>query len=237
MAAARRLVAALLALALAGCGPARSDIVEAERYDSFWLWAGVRPQPALERARTLYLLDGEIRASDPSRYVELRPGLPRLPSKTMWLVVRTDTLEWPEEAAGRLTARLDRWAAAGNRVEGLQVDFDAATRGLARYAAFLRTLREALPRRYRLSITGLMDWSANGDPAALRALAGIVDEAVIQTYQGRRTVPGYETYFERMQRFPFPFRVGLVQGGRWREPRSLATEPNFRGYVVFLVNR
>lgn len=223
-------------MAATACGPVEPGTVVAERYDSFWLWAGVREQPVLAGSRTLYLLDGEIRAGEPGRYAALRPGLPSLPGKAVWLVVRTDTLDWPKQAAAGLTARLDRWTAAGNRVEGLQVDFDSNTRGLARYAAFLRALRRDLPRRYRLSITGLMDWSANGDPAALAGLAGIVDEVAVQTYQGRSTIPGYESWFARMRGFPIPFKVGLVQGGQWREPAGLAKEPNFRGYVVFLVN-
>jgi hypothetical protein len=210
--------------------------VVADRYDSFWLWAGVRPQPVLGRARALYLLDGEIRALEPGRYAALRPGVPRLSGKAVWLVVRTDTLDWPDNAVGALAARLDRWAAAGNRVEGLQVDFDARSRGLARYFGFLREVRLGLPERYRLSITGLMDWSANADPAALAGLRGVVDEVVVQTYQGRSTIPGYEAWFDRMRGLPLPFKVGLVQGGEWREPAGLAKEPNFRGYVVFLVN-
>jgi hypothetical protein len=223
-------------MAAAACGPAEPDRVVAGRYDSFWLWAGVRAQPVLEKARTLYLLDGEIRAAEPGRYSVLRPGVPRLPGKAVWLVVRTDTLDWPDGAVGGLTGRLDSWAAAGNRVEGLQVDFDARTRGLVRYAGFLRALRRGLPGRYRLSITGLMDWSANGDPASLGSLVGIVDELVVQTYQGRATIPGYEAWFARMRGFRLPFKVGLVQGGQWRAPAGLAAEPNFRGYVVFLVN-
>jgi hypothetical protein len=232
----RRPWIAAVVLAVAACGPADPDRVVAERYDSFWLWAGVSPQPVLAKARTLYLLDGEIRAGAPGRYTMLRPGVPRLPGKAVWLVVRTDTLDWPEAAAARLTARLDLWAGAGNRVEGLQVDFDARTRGLSQYAAFLRALRQELPRRYRLSITGLMDWSANGDPAALAALEGVVDEVVVQTYQGRSTIPGYETWFRGMRGFKLPFKVGLVQGGAWRAPDGLEREPAFRGYVVFLLN-
>jgi hypothetical protein len=228
--------AAAALLAAAGCGRNEPDTVDPARYDAFWLWAGVRPPAALARARTLYLLDGEILAARPDRYVGLRPGVPRLPETQLWLVVRTDTLAWPERALPALVARLQRWAAAGNRVEGLQIDFDAATRGLDAYAAFLREIRRGLPARYRLSITGLMDWSANGDPAALAALRGTIDEAVIQTYQGRTTIPGYEAYFRRMRGFPLPFRVGLVEGGQWREPPGLTAEPNFRGYVVFLLN-
>jgi hypothetical protein len=223
-------------MAASACGPAETDRVDAESHDSFWLWAGVREQPALAGARTLYLLDGEIRASRPELYVALRPGVPRLAGKALWLVVRTDTLDWPEHAVRRLVAGLDRWAAEGNDVEGIQIDFDARTRRLDLYAGFLRTLRRKLPARYRLSVTGLLDWGANADPAALGALRGVVDEVVVQTYQARETITGYEAYFRRMRSFPLPFKVGLVQGGRWRAPEGLAAEPNFRGYVVFLVN-
>jgi hypothetical protein len=225
-----------MTMAAAACGPAEPSRVDAESYDSFWLWAGVREQPALAGARTLYLLDGEIRASRPEHYVALRPGLPRLPGKALWLVVRTDTLDWPDHAVRRLVAGLDRWAAEGNDVQGIQVDFDARTRRLDLYAGFLRTLRNKLPARYRLSVTGLMDWGANADPAVLGALRGVVDEVVVQTYQARETIPGYEAYFRRMRGFPLPFKVGLVQGGRWSAPVGLAAEPKFRGYVVFLVN-
>jgi hypothetical protein len=132
---------------------------------------------------------------------------------------------------------MDAWRAGGNSVAGLQVDFDARTRHLDRYAEFLRQLRKDLPPGYRLSITGLLDWSANGDPQALRSLAGTVDEVVIQTYQGRATIPGYERYFAQLGRdFPLPFKVGVVQGGAWTPPPGLESQPRFRGYVVFLLN-
>ena len=129
----------------------------------------------------------------------------------------------------------DAWARAGNRLTGVQIDFDARTRHLDEYAEFLRQIRRSLPSRYQLSITGLMDWSANGDPAALAKLKGVVDEVVIQTYQGHGTIWGNERYFDRMRGFPIPFKVGLVENGRWIEPPQLRSEPNFKGYVVFLL--
>ena len=146
-------------------------------------------------------------------------------------------MAWPEGAIDDLAVRADRWAKGGSRMVGVQLDFDARTRHLDRYAAFLADVRKRLPRRYKLSITGLMDWSANGDPRALAALAGTVDEVVIQTYQGRNTIPGYEAYFKRLAGFPIPFKVGLVEGGHWVEPTGLAANPKFKGYVVFLTNK
>lgn len=221
-------------MALAGCQFGDPDEVVAERYDSFWLWAGVPATDVVRRADTVYVLDGEIRG-EPARFVPLRPAIPKAKNPHVWLVVRTDTLDWPDGAKAALVRRLDRWEQAGNKVEGIQLDFDAATRGLSRYAAFLAEFRSVLPRRHKLSITGLMDWSASGDPDALRALAGTVDEVVIQTYQGRSTIPGYDAYFGRMGDFPIPFKVGLVEHGRFTAPNGLETHDNFKGYVVFLI--
>jgi hypothetical protein len=226
-----------MALLIAGCEARDPDIVRADHYDSFWLWAGVKPSTALHRAKTIYLLDGERLARHSAFYEPRRAGAPRLPATDVWLVVRTDTMEWPIDAVGDLAARADRWRSAGSRVVGVQVDFDARTRHLDRYAAFVTDVRNRLPRRYRLSITGLMDWSANGDPKELGALTGKVDEVVIQTYQGRNTIPGYEAYFKRLRDFPIPFKIGLVEGGQWFEPVGLAANPNFKGYVVFLTDK
>ena len=163
------------------------------------------------------------------------PGLPRLPDAELWLVVRIDRLDLGERTWATILADMERWQAAGNHVQGLQIDFDAATQGLDRYAAFLADARAHVPRPWRLSITGLMDWSANGDPAALARLKPVIDEVVVQTYQGRSTIPGYDAYFRRMAHFPLPFRVALAEGGAWTPPPGLAREPQFKGYVVFLM--
>ena len=226
--------AALLALALAGCAKPSAETVDPAEHDAFFLWAGVRSSPVLSRARTIYILDGEVRAGD-GNFVPLRPALPRVAHAAVWLTVRAERLDWSEAVHARILSDLARWEAAGNRLAGLQVDFDARTRGLAGYATFLSDLRRRLPQRYGLSITGLLDWSAQGDPAALAGLAGVVDEVVIQTYQGRHTIPGYERYMASLARLPLPYKVALVEGGEWRAPPALADDPEFRGYVVFLL--
>jgi hypothetical protein len=208
---------------------------EAAHYDAFFLWAGVKPQPVLGQARSLYLLQGQVEA-DPVRLVAQRPALPRVPETDVWMVVRVETLDWPPAIYNQVLAILARWRAAGNRVVGLQIDFDAGTRHLENYAAFLADLRQRLPQDYRLSITGLLDWSSNGDPAGLAALGGVVDEVVLQIYQGRRVIPGYAGYLAALDRLQIPFRIGLLQGGDWVAPDHLAANPWFRGYVVFLVN-
>ena len=86
-------------------------------------------------------------------------------------------------------------------------------------------LRGRLPPDCRLSITGLLDWSSQGDSAALDALGGVVDEVVLQTYQGRHTIPGYEAYLARLSRMTIPFKIGLVEGGDWTAPPGHRREP------------
>lgn len=238
-----RFAIAALAL-LAGCGktppsPAPTEAVgapvEARRHDAFYVWPGVRPAADLQ-PHLLYLLDGEVRRRPgPARFTRLRPGTPRLPGTPLWLVVRIDRLDIDDRTWATIIGDMRRWQDAGNAVEGLQIDFDAATRGLDRYATFLAEARAHLPRPWRLSITGLMDWAANGDPQALAALRPVVDEVVVQTYQGRSTIPGYDAWFRKMAHFPLPFRVALAEGGAWSAPAMLAHEPQFRGYVVFLM--
>jgi hypothetical protein len=232
-----RLAAGLMALAIvSGCKREPvAEPIDPAAYDAFFLWAGVEAPPAMARAKTVYLLAGEVRAATGTGFVPLRPAIPHVRHAEVWYTVRTERLDWPEPVYRRILADLARWDVAGNRVAGLQIDFDARTRGLARYGAFLADLRLRLPKRYRLSVTGLLDWSAGGDAAALAKLAGTADEVVIQTYQGRKTIPGYGRYMASLTRLPMPYRVGLVEGGDWREPAGLADDPEFRGYVVFLL--
>jgi hypothetical protein len=230
-----RALFAVLLLALL-VQPAAAAPTDATDHDAFFLWAGVKPQPRLARARRLYLLQGQVDDREPVRLIAQRPAVPRVAHADVWMVVRVETLDWPDTVYRQVLAALARWRAAGSNVVGLQIDFDAGTRHLERYASFLADLRQRLPRDYRLSITGLLDWSSNGDPAGLAALGGVVDEVVLQIYQGRRVIPGYAGYLAALDRLQVPFRIGLLQGGDWQAPDHLAGNPWFRGYVVFLVN-
>ena len=238
MARAAVLIACWLAATLVA--PASAQIVRAEDYDAFWLWAGVTPQPLLAKAKSLYILQGQVgaRRGDPDGVRLIAQGGAAGPVRQgeVWLAYRAHTLRWTPDIYVKILARVARWRAAGAPVAGVQIDFDARTAHLDEYAEFLRDVRAHLPAEDRLSITGLLDWGAARDPADLNALGGEVDEMVIQTYQGRRTIPGYGAYLSRLDRLRFPFKIGLIQGGDWRAPADLAVNPWFRGYVVFLKN-
>src|SRR6185437_7680817 len=173
-------VCAVALLALGVATPASAGTVRAEDYHAFWLWAGVKPQPALDGAKTLYILQGQVapRSGADEEGVLIAQGgaVPHLRRGEVWLDYRAHTLRWSPAVYREMLARLARWRAAGDPVVGVQIDFDSGTRHLAEYAAFLRDLRARLPADCRLSITGLLDWSSQGDSAALGELGGVVDE-------------------------------------------------------------
>jgi hypothetical protein len=231
------LIAAVLACLLGGCQAGKAtDTVDAGRYDAFWVWAGVQTQPVLQQAKRIYLLQAEVRTGPAVSYVAQRAAVPHIQHTDVWMVVRVDTLAWSPAIYQAVLASLAQWRRAGNRVVGVQIDFDARTHHLQDYAAFLADLRHRLPTDCQLSITGLLDWSSHGDPDGLNALAGVVDEVVLQIYQGRHVIPGYATYLARLGRLHIPFRIGLLQGGEWQVQAGLESQAYFRGYVVFLVN-
>ena len=219
---------------LAGCRARDEGRVDASRYRSFFLWSGVRAPDYLAQADSVYVLWGELRRGDPSRIAIVRRDPPRDPGPALWLVVRAERLDWGEDAWRQFVAEAGRWQRAERRFAGVQVDFDASTLKLGRYAAFLRDARRRLPASVHLSATGLMDWTANAPADDLASLSGVVDEVVVQTYQGRATIPGYERYLPSLARLRVPYRIGLVEGGEWSAPAALADDPDFKGYVVFL---
>lgn len=231
-----RLLALIALMLLSACDRAEQGRVDARNYDAFWLWAGVEPQPVLDSAKTIYILAAEIKGGPEGRYVDLRPAVPQVKHAQVWIVYRVEMLAWDENVLPRIQRDIEGWKAKGNRIAGIQIDFDAATRGLPGYADFLRKFRGDLPPGTRLSVTGLLDWSSGGDSPALNALAGTVDEVVLQTYQGRQTIPGYQAYMRQLERVKLPFKIGLVQHGEWKAPPDLSRNPKFRGYVVFLLN-
>ena len=231
----------VLALALSHTWQAAEAIVRAEDYSSFWIWGGVKPQAALSQAESLYILQGhviEAKGTNNPKMVVVTQGMnvARLTRGKVWLVYRADTLRWTPPVMAGIVARLDEWRRHGNPVVGLQIDFDARTRHLREYAGFLRKVRMELPERYLLGITGLLDWSSTGDVGTINGLRNVIDEVVVQTYQGRRTITNYQVYLPALRRLMLPFKVGVVQHGEWEAPDYLESNPWFRGYVVFLRN-
>lgn len=220
--------------------PVCAGTVNAADYSSFWIWGGVKPQPVLASADSLYILQGQIsedRQRTTVKVIMQGMSVARLKRGKVWLVYRADTLRSQAEIVPTLVARLQQWRLAGNPVVGLQIDFDAKTRKLQEYVDYLKQLRARLPDEYRLSITGLLDWSSNGDIGVINQLQNVVDEVTVQTYQGRKTIANCNEYLSSLRRLHVPFKIGLVQNGEWQASSELESNPRFQGYVVFLQNQ
>lgn len=241
----RQLIAITLTalfLALPPSWPAHAAVVKAEDYSSFWIWGGVTSQPVLSQAKSLYILQGEVVEkvrNNTSTTKVIAQGMPvaRLRKGKVWLVYRATTLHWTPGTTQAIISQLKLWQLSGNPIVGLQIDFDAKTRYLHEYVVFLKRLRASLPTDYRLGITGLLDWSATGDINALNQLHNVVDEVIVQTYQGRKTISNYHDYLPALKRLTLPFKIGLVQNGEWQAPDYVKSNPWFQGYVVFLQNQ
>lgn len=212
--------------------------VNAKDYDAFWLWGGVRSQPVLDQAKTIYLLQGQIVSNYNGETHFIKQGNPikSLNNQNLWIVYRAHTLNWTEDTFHILTKQLKQWRSNNIKVKGIQIDFDVATNKLPEYITFLTQVRQQLPNNYQLSITGLLDWGSNTDPSTINQLTPIINEVIFQTYQGRQTISDYQQYLKKLQTITIPFKIGIIQYGEWQRPTYLEKNPNFKGYVVFLQN-
>lgn len=212
--------------------------VNAEQYDSVWLWSGVKSQPALQEAKTIYLLQGQIITNYHGNSHFIKQGNPIKPLayQKLWLVYRAHTLNWSENIFKTLTKQLNYWKMQGVKIEGIQIDFDIPTHQMDVYISFLKRFRQWLPSHYKLSITGLLDWGSNTDINTIDQLGYIIDEVVFQTYQGKQTITNYQQYLNKIQYSKIPFKIGLIQQGEWQAPSYLNSNPNFKGYILFLQN-
>lgn len=212
--------------------------VDATQYDSFWLWSGINSQPVLKKARSIYLLQGQIVSNYRGNSHFIKQGNPITPlnHQQLWLVYRAHTLNWSDNVLDTLAKQLHFWRIQGVEITGIQIDFDVPTYQLEGYITFLDKIRAWLPNQYKLSITGLLDWGCNADIDSINQLANIVDEVVFQTYQGTQTITNYQQYLNKIQHSKIPFKIGLIQQGEWQAPPYLSTNPYFKGYIVFLQN-
>ena len=212
--------------------------VNAAHYSSFWIWGNISSSPYLQQATELYILQGEMNWNKPLKQSEFIPqGIQVLhkPQQKIWIVIRSHHLQWSNNNIQQILQRLKHWEKNGNQIQGLQIDFDAKTQNIHRYAVFLEKIRKKMPQKYRLSITGLMDWTNVQDQQTLKLLAQNIDEIAIQTYQGSHTIKNYTLYLNKVSKLKIPYKIGLVQNGLWQAPAHLAQDPYFKGYVVFLL--
>jgi hypothetical protein len=234
----RRRLRAWAAIVLAGCAPWFGSARAAVDY---WAWhPNVHLARILDDAGRLYLFEGELLVRGGDTLFQRRGFPPPTASPhPVVLVYRLEAMEWPEPLQRQVERDLAAFEAKRNQVWGIQIDFDARTRNLDRYGELLGQVRARLPARYRLSVTGLMDWASQGKLEDLNALQGVVDEIVFQAYQGKGPIKDHRRYFERLfaRGLSVPFKLGLVEHGQY-DPDALAAvrkHPAYRGTVIFLL--
>ena len=225
---------------LTACQPLQSATakIDANNFDAFWIWGDIASAPYLAQAKELYILQGEIRYDKhPQRSVLIPQGIAvrKLLQQKIWLVFRVHHLDWNEQNYQLIFSRLQHWKNQGNHIQGLQIDFDSRTDNLKQYAIFLQKLRARLPAAYQLSITGLLDWTNVKDQNTLNIFRQNIDELVIQSYQGTHTIANYASYLKRVSAMQLPYKIGLVQNGRWQDDLTAPRDRYFKGYVVFLL--
>lgn len=233
------LLSVLIFWCFQGQSPANKTTVITSDYQDFWLWPGNKISDNISSINNLYLLQGEFLANSVANEIRLSGISPsRLAAQQLWLVFRVEKVVWDAGIASAVNRRIAIWEHYGNRVAGIQIDFDAKSAALADYATLLRQVRQQLPVNYQLSVTGLLDWSNGAYDAGLQDISQTVDEVVFQTYQGRRTIPEYARYLQRLSQLDIAFKIGLVEHGDWqpsaRALKTLRNNHKFFGFVVFL---
>ncbi len=222
--------------------PKKTDKVQAEHYQDFWLWPGNSIPTNIPQINNLYILQGEFLGKGSQSNLRLTGILPsRITAKKIWLVFRVEQALWSDAITGAINHRIKMWEYQGNTVAGIQIDFDARSAALADYGNFLQLVRQKLPAHYQLSVTGLLDWSTGAYRSGLANISQTADEVIFQTYQGRSTIPDYLSYLQPISTLKQPFKIGLIEGGLWQpqlpQVKALHHNPHFLGFVVFLKNR
>jgi hypothetical protein len=220
---------AVLLLCLTGCNRQSPPST-----DAYWIWAGIEVPPEVQTA-PLYFYQGLLSEDAQGPRFNRRGYYPYpTTSPELYLVFRLETLDpsprFPE-AIVRLCAE---WEQKGNPVSGVQLDFDAPSAQLLRYSTFLQTFRERLPRRYRLSVTGLGDWLFSAEDDALTQISAATDEVVFQLYQKRRPLPDQAKYLEKLRHLTFPFKLGQLDSTP--DKIALNDTPYYHGSIFFIQN-
>jgi hypothetical protein len=207
--------------------------VDATHFRQFWRWPNAKLPQGLQIER-LYFLQASWH--QPGLWVDHQAYATKLQHiNHCVLVYRLETLADASEIVPKIKSDIDRWQSQGNRISGIQFDFDSGTNVLESYADFLATARRLLPKEITLSVTGLMDWG-NSATDNLSSVQQATDEIIFQTYQGKKTLPHLRPYFKKILAKKIDFKVGLVDGGSIdpNDFTDVLSSAHFKGFVIFM---
>lgn len=229
----------VLALGVGFVGQANASEERSRSNEAFWIWPHARLSEVDSEGRTIYVLQGHLRRmrSGAIGVTPQGPGPRRLKSTRVWLVYRLSTQDGVEELLRASLSRARLWKQFGVTIEGFQLDYDAPTAKIGTYAEFLRRLRQRIPDDFKLSVTGLADWSTTGRASDLKQLTTTVDEVVVQLYQGSKPVAHLEKYARGLARLQQPFKIGLLPTMQLDSAslKAIAVSPFFQGSVTFVL--
>ena len=237
------LVAAVIALS--GCAASFSGEPPKQVWSTgFWYWQRFSdvapPGPPVDVIffqagtinRELYLQ----RPSEWNAYANIPRSLPS--AREYWAVFRYERQGLPEGAAPVVAKEMAEVVKNARRqslnLKGVQLDIDCPTGSLSKYAAWLRELKQGLPKGTEVSITALLDWFRDGTDVA-EAIRE-VDEFVPQFYdvdwrdRSGRSAIGIRVDADRwgsvFNRFRKRFRIGVSTFGRARLLPATASSPS-----------
>jgi len=200
-----------------------------------WIWSHNKLSDAID-TDVLYIMQGAISKVDNINQFYNQGLRARFIDKNVYLVLRMNTLDDSDDFLNLIDNLIWQWEIKGTTILGIQLDYDSATLKLASYATKLETIRSKLPSKYKLSITGLMDWLVSGNISELESISNFTDEIVFQLYQ-------INNYYNLNQAFvafnkaTFDFKVGLLNNHHENSTivNNLRELPNFTGYIKFII--
>ncbi|RYE13773.1 MAG: DUF3142 domain-containing protein [Rickettsiales bacterium] len=204
-------------------------------YEAYWIWAGITAKEAPKNSK-LYIYQGSVTKGN-YNHIGLFPY--PIDGRELYLTYRIDE-NLPNEhyILDLFLKSSKKWEKHSSIIKGLQLDFDSPTFKLSVYNSFLKQIRNILPKKYKLSITGLGDWILNGNTKILKAIDRNTDEIIFQLYQGTKHLPNIDSYVWKLRYYQFPFRIGLLHLDYDQKIIDfLKINPNFRGVNYFIQKR
>ena len=198
-----------------------------------WVWK----EPDIELAQEYkhwVLYQGDIIADNSNIFVKRGVMPVHIEDHELTLLFRIYALPDVELLAKQVSYAIEQWEMHDTNIQSIQLDYDAASSELARYARYVRALKHALPDIH-LSITGLVSWYDDNFPDLI-TLGAEVEYIAFQLYQNYAPLARAEQYASRLTNYPYPYKLGITMHEGFSEYR-FKEGPHYLGDMVFINSR